>query len=149
MSDGTMYEEPVLPETAYGEVATVTAQRSVISVEERRLLIVQAVETLKDRGIADISMNTIATTLDLTLDTLGVRVTDEVYTPAEADGMPVCPTCGGRGVEMLTGDERAFFAYMSAQRHKTVAEKDVELRDQKRERWQAVAVWFDPTWKPE
>lgn len=127
----------------------VTAQRSVISVEERRLLAVDAVEKLRERGILDISMNTIFTTLDATLKHLGVRVVDEVYTPADADGMPVCPTCGGRGVEMLTDDERAFFAYMSAQRHKTVAEKDIELRDKKRARWQAVAVWFDPTWKPE
>lgn len=138
MSDGTKAATAQSP-----------AGREVISTEERRLLIVEAVNKLHDRGIAEVSMNAITTAIDGTLKKLGVRVTDEVYTPAEADGMPVCPTCGGRGVEMLTGDERAFFAYLSAQRYKTVAEKDTGLRDQKRARWQEVALWFDPTWTPE
>lgn len=149
MSDDPMYEVPLSRLKELTAQAAATAQRTVMSIEERRLLIVQAVETLKDRGIADISMNTIATTLDLALDALGVRITDEVYTSDASDGTPVCHHCGGRGVEMLTDDERAFFAYMAAQRFKTVAEKDVDLRDRKRARWQDVAVWFDPTWKPE
>lgn len=138
--------------TSY-EPATATAQsparREVISTEERRLLIVEAVNKLHDRGIAEVSMNAITTAIDGTLEKLGVRVTDEVYTREEADGMPVCPTCGGNGVEMLTDDERQFFAYLSAQRWRTVVEKDTSVRDQKRARWQQVAVWFDPTWKPE
>lgn len=125
------------------------AGRDVISIEERRLLAVRAVEALHDKGIGEVSLVQVMTAIDGTLEKLGVRVTDEVYTRDEADGMPVCPTCGGNGVEFLTEDERQFFAYLAAQRWRTVAEKDTELRDQKRARWQDVAVWFDPNWKPE
>lgn len=140
------------------ELATVqaaaTAQRSVISTEERRRFMVEAVDALHDRGIAEISMNAIVTTLDMVLEKLGVRVANEIYVrdgtedADTSDGTPVCPHCGGRGVEFLTEDERAFFAYMAAQRFKTVAEKDTALRDEKRARWQDVAMWFDSDWKP-
>ena len=134
---------------------TISAGRSVISVEERRLLAVEAVEKLKDRGIIDISMNTIFTTLDATLEKLGVRVEDEIYVrdgtedELASDGTPVCPHCGGQGVEYLTDEERGFFAYMASQRWRTVAEKNMRLAEEKRTRWQNVARWFDPNWKPE
>lgn len=121
-------------------------ERSVISTEERRHLIVQTVERLRDKGIADIPMNVIVTTLDGTLEKLGVHVVDEVFTEKTEDGTPTCAVCGSRGVEFLTDDERHFFAYMAQQRFKTVAEMDQELRDQKRARWQQVAEWFVPGW---
>lgn len=148
--DTTPYEEPVLPETAYGDEEIATAQRTVISTEERRHLGLKAMDAMRERGVVeDISLVTIFTAIDGTLDALGVKVADEVYAEDASDGTPVCPHCGGRGVEALTEDERQFFAYMAAQRWRTVAEKDTTVRDQKRARWQAVAVWFDPTWKPE
>lgn len=125
------------------EVAT-KSERSVISTEERRLLIVDAVEKLRDKGVADISMNAIVTTLDMTLEKLGVYVADEVFTKQADGGMPVCAVCGGRGVEFLEDDERHFFAYMAQQRFKSVAEMDPNVRDRKRARWQEVADWFVP-----
>lgn len=144
MSDGTV---AWIETTA--QSAQAPAGRDVISTEDRRLLAVRAVEALREKGIADVSLVAVMTAIDGTLDMLGVWVSDEVYTPDENDGTPVCHHCGGRGVEMLTNDERQFFAYMAAQRWRTVAEKDTELREQKRARWQEVAVWFDPMWKPE
>lgn len=146
------------PTTAQGTPSPAGPERSAISVEERRLLIVDAVEKLKERGVLDISMNAIVTTLDATLEKLGVKVVDEIYVrdgtedgeDADAsDGMPVCPHCGGQGVEFMTDEERGFFAYMASQRWRTVAEKDMRLAEAKRARWQVVAQWFDPTWKPE
>ena len=128
---------------------TISSERTTISTDERRLLAVRAVEALHEKGIGDVSLVAVMTAIDGTLEKLGVKVSDEVFTPEENDGTPVCRHCGGQGVEYLTEEERAFFAYMAAQRWRTVAEKDTELRDQKRKRWQDVAVWFDPNWKPE
>lgn len=148
--DDPMYEVPLSRLKELTARATATAQRTVISTEERRHLGLKAMDAMRERGVVeDISLVTIFTAIDGTLDALGVKVADEVYAEDASDGTPVCPHCGGRGVEALTEDERQFFAYMAAQRWRTVAEKDTTVRDQKRARWQAVAVWFDPTWKPE
>lgn len=131
---------------------TISSERTTISTEERRHLLVNTLAALHEKGIADVSLVALLTAIDGTLEKLGVKISDDVYTndgTEDADGTTVCRHCGGKGVEYLTEDERQFFAYMAAQRWRTVAEKDTALRDQKRERWQAVAVWFDPNWKPE
>ena len=150
-----MYEVPLSRLKELSAAASATAQRTAISTEERRHLIVDAVERLRDRGVMDISMNAITVAIDGTLEKLGVRVADDLYAndgiedaPA-SDGTPVCPHCGGQGVEFLTDEERGFFAYMASQRWRTVAEKDMRLAEEKRSRWQSIARWFDPGWKPE